>query len=239
MQKIWIGFSTKSYFSHRQLIEWLEAASIQSVPDSVVRFVIPSLPSIPDALLASRGNFAVGAQDVSSFAAGPHTGDTPATLLCELGVSLIEIGHAEQRQRGLSDSEIASKVARVQDSGMRVLLCVGEPERSDPETAAAFCLGQIRASGAKVENTLVAYEPVWAIGASEPAATQHILETVRAVRAELKEQPLAILYGGTAGPGLLAELFPEVNGLFLGRRAHDPHAFNAVVAEAGALLPRE
>lgn len=239
MQTIWIGFSTKSYFSHRQVIDWLETATNFSASDSVVRFVMPPLPSIPDALLLSRGTFVVGAQDVSSFPAGPHTGDTPASLLREFGVSLVEIGHAEQRRRGLSDSEIASKVAQVQEAGMRVLLCVGEPDLSDPEAAAAFCLGQIRASGAQVENTLVAYEPVWAIGASEPAATQHILQTVKAVRAGLQEQPLGILYGGTAGPGLLAELFPEVNGLFLGRRAHDPHAFNAVVAEAGALLPRE
>ena len=77
---------------------------------------------------------------------------------------------------------------------------------------------------------IVAYEPVWAIGAAEPAPAEYI----RAVTSELKKPGHPVIYGGSAGPGLLTELGDDVDGLFLGRFAHDVGALAAVLDEAGS-----
>ncbi len=86
---------------------------------------------------------------------------------------------------------------------------------------------------------VVAYEPVWAIGAPEPAPTDHIRVVTRALRAALDADPARggsrVIYGGSAGPGLLTRLDGDVDGVFLGRFAHDPAALAAVVDEAAAL----
>ena len=87
---------------------------------------------------------------------------------------------------------------------------------------------------------IVAYEPVWAIGAPEPAPAEHIATVARRA-AERTRRPArrragsAVIYGGSAGPGLLAELGDAVDGLFLGRFAHDPDALVSVLDEAAEL----
>ncbi|WP_371871314.1 triose-phosphate isomerase [Phytohabitans rumicis] len=87
--------------------------------------------------------------------------------------------------------------------------------------------------GARVNGSrpvVVAYEPVWAIGAAEPAGVDHIAAVCDALRARVPDSP--VVYGGSAGPGLLTRLRGAVDGLFLGRFAHDPAALADVLDEA-------
>ncbi|MCS0499422.1 triose-phosphate isomerase, partial [Protaetiibacter mangrovi] len=99
---------------------------------------------------------------------------------------------------------------------------------------------QVRSAvaGAPAGRLVVAYEPVWAIGAPEPAGADHIRAVTSGLQALLAELPgrdgSAVIYGGSAGPGLLARLGDDVDGLFLGRFAHDPAALREVLAEAEA-----
>ena len=83
---------------------------------------------------------------------------------------------------------------------------------------------------------IVAYEPVWAIGAPEPAGHDHIRVVAAALRAALDADPAragsTVIYGGAAGPGLLTALGDAVDGVFLGRFAHDPDALMSVLDEA-------
>ena len=83
-------------------------------------------------------------------------------------------------------------------------------------------------------RVIVAYEPYWAIGAAQPAPTGYVADVCQRVRAALAEHldDVAIIYGGSAGPGLLTDLGGDVDGLFLGRFAHDPQAVAGVLAEA-------
>ena len=85
---------------------------------------------------------------------------------------------------------------------------------------------------------MIAYEPVWAIGAAEPAGASHVRDTVDAIRRGLPEalSGTPIIYGGSAGPGLLEQLRPHVDGLFLGRFAHDADNVRAVLDEAASSL---
>ena len=202
--------------------------------------VLPSFVSIPAALSAAgTTRLRVGAQDLASDDAGPFTGEVSGTELAELGVTHVEVGHAERRRLfGEDDAMVRAKTAAALRNGLVPLLCVGETSRADPATAAAVVVEQV--ASAIPEGTgkrvLVAYEPVWAIGAAEPAPHAYTSAVCRSVRAALGERlgDFGIVYGGSAGPGLVAALGDAVDGLFLGRFAHDPAAVEAVLDELAA-----
>jgi triosephosphate isomerase len=242
--EIHVGISTKLYLSYSESLTWIAAVADiarehPAVQDGRVSvFVAPSTPLVDAAVRALRGtNVIVSAQDVSRFSSGAYTGETGAPMLAEIGVGMAEIGHAERRALfGETSEVIRAKVAVAQDAGLTPLLCVGETERSGPAAAAAFCLGQLR--DADRGPLVIAYEPVWAIGAAEPAGPDHVRATVAAIRRGLPEalRGSPIIYGGSAGPGLLERLRPEVDGVFLGRFAHDPANVSTVLDEAAAVL---
>lgn len=253
---LFVGASTKAYMGQATTIAWLDAiaAELDAQPElaaGVVRpFVIPSFPLIPAALerLASRG-VVVGAQTVS-WGEGALTGEVSARLLAEMGVGIVEIGHAERRAHcGETEQVIAAKVRVALDHGLTPLLCIGEPTQTSAAEAAEFCAQQVRSALgeclAELPALVLAYEPIWAIGAREPAPADYVSAVVTALRARLEsellavipdaaEHHIAVIYGGSAGPGLLHTLI-GVDGLFLGRFAHDPANFAQVLREALAV----
>ena len=242
-----IGVSFKTYFSNARAHDWLStvadrAAGHPAVADGTVDlFVIPTYLQIPAALDAFAGTpVRVGAQDVSQYEPGPYTGEVTAAELAEIGVALAEIGHTERR-RLLGDTEqvVAAKTAAALSHGLTPVLCIGEHDRS--ADAPVVALTQLRDAlrDAPDGPVIVAYEPVWAIGGPAPAPPAHIAAVTGALRAELAARPgSTIVYGGSAGPGLLTRLGDHVDGLFLGRFAHDPAQLGAVLDEAAAIATR-
>ena len=115
---------------------------------------------------------------------------------------------------------------------------IGEKSRTSPADAAAECIRQLRSAieGSAEGRLIVAYEPVWAIGAAQPADAAHIRDVCAIIRGAVTGLPnhknSVVIYGGSAGPGLLSELGVQVDGLFLGRFAHDPAALRSVIDEA-------
>lgn len=249
MPQVTVGVSLKAYFGHERAAAWFldvarRAAVHPAVTAGAVRFfVIPTYLQIPAALTAFAGTAVlVGAQDVSEYEPGAYTGEVTAPELAEIGVAVAEIGHAERRRLfGETDEVIAAKTATALRHGVTPVLCVGESEPLAPTDAAAATVAQLEAdlADAPAGPIIVAYEPVWAIGAPEPAPVEHIVAVARAVRATLDSLPdragSVVIYGGSAGPGLLAELGEAVDGLFLGRFAHDVEALLSVLDEAAAV----
>jgi triosephosphate isomerase len=243
-----VGVSLKTYFGHERAREWFlavadRAGAHPAVASGDVRFfVIPTYLQIPAALEAFAGTpVLIGAQNVSEYEAGAYTGEVTAAELAEVGVAVAEIGHAERRRLfGETDEVVAAKTATALRHGVTPVLCVGESERVAETDAAAATVMQLEAdlADAQAGPVIVAYEPVWAIGASEPAPVQHIVTVARALRSWLEERSdragSAVIYGGSAGPGLLAELGGAVDGLFLGRFAHDVEALVSVLDDAAA-----
>ncbi|MGO4584099.1 triose-phosphate isomerase [Arthrobacter sp. 2RAF6] len=242
---LYIGVSTKMYMGYRHSMSWLEQlrgevdARPALVAGRVVPFVIPSFPMLPEAARILEGSpLLLGAQNCG-WAEGPWTGEVSPSLLAELSVRLVEIGHAERRRHfAEDDAVVALKVRAAMDAGLAPLLCVGEEAVADPEVSASFVFQQISAAvrddWATAARLVIAYEPVWAIGAAEPAGAAYVSDVVAHLRQSLAEHGLAglpIIYGGSAKPGLLPEL-RGVSGLFLGRFAHDAANFGAVLDEA-------
>lgn len=188
-------------------------------------------------------------------------------ILKQVGCDIVEIGHAERRRPPLkeTDDQVAAKAAAVVRNGMVPLVCIGEKEKplgfqkrkrdEDDEgiseedlreeairAAAEECEEQVRPIFEAVpENAVIifAYEPVWAIGAAEPADARHVCGVVRELRfnangfrtATSARGDVRWLYGGSAGPGVWEGLKGDLDGLFLGRFAHDVKRFIGTVEE--------
>ena len=249
MNQVTVGVSLKTYFGHERARDWVadvaaRAAGHPAVADGSVRFfVIPTYLQIPAAVEAFAGSpVLVGAQDVSAYPPGAYTGEVTAEELAEVGVRVAEIGHAERRRLfHETDSVTAAKAAAALAHGITPVLCIGEAERLGSPAAARANVEQLAANLEDVtaRPVIVAYEPVWAIGAAEPAPDEHIATVTRALRSAVDADPAragsVVIYGGSAGPGLLTRLGESVDGLFLGRFAHDPDALVAVLDEASVL----
>lgn len=247
-----VGVSLKMYFGHRQALDWLRraialAAAHPAVHSGEVRFVvIPGYLAILPALVEAGGTpVLVGAQDVAADEPGPYTGEVSAAELAEIGVRYAEIGHAERRLLFAEDDDaVAAKTEMALHHRLTPVLCVGESEQLAIPAAIAATRAQVSAAlgGAPRGAVVLAYEPVWAIGAAAPAPEEHIRAVCAALRADLAGDPAragsSVIYGGSAGPGLLSRLGDDVDGLFLGRFAHDPAALAAVLDEADALAAR-
>ena len=243
-----IGVSLKMYFGHARALEWIDAvASIARshpsiVDGSVELFVIPSFVAIPASVTRLEGTrVVVGAQDLATDDAGAFTGEVSGTELFEVGARVVEVGHAERRSLfGETDEIVAAKAAAALRNGLAPVLCIGEPVKTDPVDAARSCLTQLDSAleGAAPGKVIVAYEPVWAIGAPAPAEPDYIRAVCSELRAAVADwtgrDGSVVIYGGSAGPGLLSALGDDVDGLFLGRFAHDPAALRAVIDEAAA-----
>jgi triosephosphate isomerase len=240
-----VGVSLKMYFGHADARRWFErvaavAAGHPAVVDGRVEcFVIPTYLQVLPAVEAFRGTrVVIGAQDVATEDVGAYTGEVSAAELAEVGVRLAEVGHAERRRLfGETEDVVAAKTAAALRNGLTPVLCLGEAERVEATDAASDVVRQLHTAIDAAPDG-----PVWAIGAPEPAPPEHIAEVARAVRAELDRTAgrggSGVIYGGSAGPGLLTRLGDSVDGLFLGRFAHDPAALADVLDEAAALADR-
>lgn len=243
-----VGISTKMYLGYASSKAWLDAvmtvarASDAVSAGAVKLFIAPSFPVLETALNLTRDTpVEIAAQNAAAQDAGPLTGEVSPAFLAEMGVSLVELGHAERRALfGEDDDVVAAKSAAAQRNNLQPLLCIGEKSRVAPREAARFSYAQFASANIDPDGPppVVAYEPLWAIGAAEPAEPGYVREVADRLRDQLPDNA-TLLYGGSAGPGLLPLLYPHVDGLFLGRFAHDPGNLALILEEAATLLAAE
>lgn len=186
-----------------------------------------------------------GAQDVSIHDSGAYTGEISTGMLTKLGVSYVVIGHSERREyHGETNELIGQKAKKVLDAGMTPIICCGEALEVRKDGAQVeFVLGQIEAmfanlSAAEVAKSVVAYEPIWAIGTGEvatPADAQEVCGAIRAKVAELYDQATAdalrIQYGGSVKSDNVVEIMaqPDVDGALVGGASLKADEFAKIV----------
>lgn len=229
------GINLKMYMGLSATRAWMRA--VAACDTSVQLFVLPSFVALPDAerTLGPAG-IGYGAQDVSSADHGPYTGEVSASALAELGCRYAAIGHAERRQRfGEDDAVVAAKARTLVRAGITPVACIGELERGEGSRRACAQMDAVLAAIPERAELIFAYEPVWAIGASKPPPASYIIEMTRRLRSRYASRAgrTRLIYGGSAGPGLYASLAGSVDGLFLGRFAHDISALKAILEEMG------
>ncbi|CAJ1363799.1 unnamed protein product [Effrenium voratum] len=188
----------------------------------------------------------VCAQNCGKNDAGAFTGEWTAANLVDLGISWTLLGHSERRSLyGETDADVAEKVAKCQEAGLNVILCIGEKleEREGGKTdevnkrQLGACIPKIK----DWDKVVIAYEPVWAIGTGKVASPEQAEETQKAIRAYLSEaagaavaEKVRIQYGGSVNPENCAELMkqPNIDGFLVGGASLKP-TFMDIVKTAG------
>ena len=180
----------------------------------------PHIYAVRHALHANK-NIMFGAQDCSAAENGARTGDVSAEMLVDSGCSYVILGHSERRQYHQETDETVRRKAEVaHKNGLITIICVGEKEEErdlgvQDDVVAKQLLGAIPDS-ASVENTVIAYEPVWAIGTGKSASAEDVKSMHGFIRQKLKEklvnsEKLRILYGGSMKPDNAEELLAIEN----------------------------
>ena len=190
-----------------------------------------------------------GAQDCDVNTSGAITGENSAVMLKEFGCKYTLVGHSERRViHGESSEVVADKFAVAQENGLVPVLCIGETlEQFEAGETKAVVEAQLQAVVTKsgitsLNNAVIAYEPVWAIGTGKTATPEIAQEIHAHIRSWLAEQDAAvankvqILYGGSVKGANSAELFgqADIDGGLVGGASLDAVEFSKVIAGASA-----
>jgi len=235
------------YKSHSETLQWLREMADRIAPleatteNRVQLFVLPGFVALSDSQKILEGTgIGLGAQDMFFENSGPYTGEVSAADLLDVGCSYVEVGHKERRTIfAESDEAVSLKVAQAFAHNLVPIICVGESEHTNPQLAAETCLSQLdsslqesRAQG-RSGPLVLAYEPYWAIGSTEPAPSDYINVVNQRLTSAISDYPgSTVIYGGSAGPGMLESVYPTARGLFLGRSAHNLDNVHAIIDEA-------
>jgi len=208
--------------------------------------ICPPYVDLAAAVEAAKGsNVAIGGQNVHWKAEGAFTGEISTTMLIDLGVTHVIVGHSERRQYfGESDDTVNLRLKAALDAGLTPICCVGEvlEEREAGLTDDVLRRQCVRAfhaiSAKKAAKLVVAYEPVWAIGTGKTATPELAAEAHAVIRkeaagifGEVFATKLRILYGGSVKPDNASALMAqeEIDGALVGGASLDPKSFAQIV----------
>jgi triosephosphate isomerase (TIM) len=188
------------------------------------------------------GKVLIGGQDCHVADFGAHTGDISAEMLADAGAIGVIVGHSERKaDHGECDRDVAAKAAAAHRAGLTAIVCVGETAGQRQAGLTLDVINrQIQGSlpaSANSSNTVIAYEPVWAIGTGLTPNTADVAEVHAAIRARLiarggdDAQAMRILYGGSVKPSNARELMavPHVNGALVGGASLTARDFLAII----------
>ncbi len=191
------------------------------------------LLEIADILQSS--NVALGGQDCHIEEKGAYTGDISASMLKDCGCSYVILGHSERRKyHNETNSLVNLKAQAAHKEQLTTIICVGESleirEQGKMYEIVGKQLGESIPSGASSENTIIAYEPVWAIGTGKTANIQQIEEMHQFIK-DKSNVDLKILYGGSAKPDNAKEILSidGVGGLLVGGASLDVSSFSKII----------
>ena len=197
--------------------------------------------------LVGSAPMAVGGQDCHSAGSGAHTGDVSAAMLADAGARYVILGHSERRQdHGETDADVAGKTRAAWAQGLVAVVCVGETlaQREAGQTLEVIA-GQLAGSlpdGTTAGNTVIAYEPIWAIGTGLTPTLDQIAEVHDDIRTNLADRfpdaadGIRLLYGGSVKPSNAGEIFAvsNVDGALVGGASLKSADFGKIIAALDA-----
>lgn len=245
MTEAYIGTNWKMNMDPASVREW--AGHLREYMLSAERkpnvFVMPPFPLIPQLMEELKGTgVMIGAQNCHWETSGSFTGEISPSLLAQMGVDVVLVGHAERRAQFLETNQIVQKkLHAIINEGMRAVLCVGEDKtvKGNVNETKRVLSEQLEVplKGLQLKHpgqVIIAYEPVWAIGEQgedpTPDEIQSALKIIREVTSGMLNEHAPIVYGGSVTPKN-AELLlsvPFVDGLFVGRHALDCEQFTHI-----------
>ncbi len=202
--------------------------------------------SISDAVKACQGsNISVGAQNMYYEESGAYTGEIAPSMLCELGVKYVIIGHSERRQYfAETDETVNLKVKKAFEHGLIPIVCVGESleQREQGITndlvSMQTKIALLGLTAEQVKKVIIAYEPIWAIGTGKTATSEQAQEVCEKIRATVREvfgdeaaDAVTVQYGGSVNAKNAAELFAkeDIDGGLVGGASLKAEEFSIIV----------
>lgn len=215
--------------------------------DQVDVAVIPpftDIRSVQTLVDADKYDIQYGAQDCSQHVSGAFTGEISAAMLAKLGCTYVTVGHSERREyHAESDAVVNAKARKALDFGLTPIVCVGEGlDIRKAGNQVAHTIDQVRGSlegisAEEIAGSVIAYEPIWAIGTGEVATPEDAQEVCGAIRAHIRAEyagetadKVRILYGGSVKAANVASIMdqPDVDGALVGGASLDPDEFVAI-----------
>lgn len=243
-----VGMSLKTYLNS---IEYAKefSESIRHLTEEekeIELFLFPSLGTIyPVSEILKGSSIGIGAQNIAPELNGAYTGEFSIESLIDMGGEYVEIGHSERRNIFRETDELINKkIALTLEEGLIPVLCIGEKEKTADFSSIKnylenqLCLDLKRIPSNQLEKIIIAYEPIWAIGASEAADIEHIGRTFESIREILSNlfgksiaEKIRIIYGGSVSKENVKDISKEkqVDGVFIGRFGHDPQNYKSIV----------
>ncbi|KUP92252.1 triose-phosphate isomerase [Tritonibacter horizontis] len=224
----------------------LQALAGQDLPNSVDILICPPATLLSRAA-ALAGGIAIGGQDCHAVASGAHTGDISADMLRDAGATYVILGHSERRtDHGETSETVRAKAEAAIAAGLCAVICIGET-LEERETGQTLSVVERQLAGSLPDvttaaNTVVAYEPVWAIGTGKVPTLEQIGEVHTALRRAVEHRfgaagsDIPLLYGGSVKPSNAAEIFavPNVDGALVGGASLKAADFGAIIAALAA-----
>src|SRR5881227_3640370 len=252
MRKKIVAANWKMNMTQAEASRFVEALLLRDVGEitDVEVVIVPPFTAIAKVIeaLGNAQNVKVGAQNMYWEKNGPFTGEISAALLRDLFVRYVVLGHSERRTLfGETDEMVNRKVRAAHEGKLRPIVCVGETlDQRDRGNVQKILSTQLRGSLAglqpkELQESVIAYEPVWAIGTGRNATPQQAQEAHAFIRQTLREMAdeatadrIRIQYGGSVKPENARDLMtqPDIDGELVGGASLDPRSFAQIVKAA-------
>lgn len=246
MRKNIVAGNWKMHKTHSETIALIEEITLKKQNTSTEIIVAPTFVNLQTAVTISEGNnITVAAQNMHQAEGGAFTGEISASMLTDIGVNTVILGHSERRAYFYeTDALLANKIDTALKHNMRVIFCFGE-ELKDRQKDNHFNVveyqlrdGLFHLQKSDWSNIILAYEPVWAIGTGETASPEQAQEMHAFIRSLIEKvygndvaENVSILYGGSVKPDNAKEIFSkkDVDGGLIGGAALKADDFLAIV----------
>ncbi|MFP4016169.1 MAG: triose-phosphate isomerase [Halanaerobiales bacterium] len=236
----------KTVSEARELVAELKD-KVAGITDVEIAVCPPAVNLAPVYDIVADSNIKLGAQNMYWATSGAYTGELAGPMIKEVGAEFVILGHSERRQYfNETDEDVNRKAIAAFNFGLKPIICVGETlEEREADQTIDKVKGQIKAdlegfTSGQVEETVIAYEPIWAIGTGKTATAEDANSVIKTIRDIVREDfpeaadKMRIQYGGSVKPENVEELMaqPEIDGALVGGASLDAESFAKIVAGA-------
>ena len=178
----------------------------------------------------------VGAQNChQSFDNGPYTGQVNSRMLKSVGAKYVIIGHSENRQLGDNDKLVNLKIKSAIRAGLKVILCIGETLKQKRDKKTNQVLNSQLKKGLKsikkINDLIIAYEPVWSIGTGLIPSSEELSKSIKFIKSKFGKKSPKVLYGGSVNSKNIDQLkiIPDIDGFLIGGASQNPKKFIDII----------
>lgn len=244
-----IAGNWKMFKTVREAVSFIEEVKGKAVIDGVESVVCAPFTNLPAVVEAAKGSgLKIGAQNMHWEDSGAYTGEVSGAMLSDLGVEYVIIGHSERRAYfNETDETVNKKVHAAFRNNLTPIICVGEKlEEREANQTKDVCRTQTLAAlngltAEQAAKTVIAYEPIWAIGTGKSSTAEDANEVIGYIREQIAlafgsavAEQVRIQYGGSVKPNNIAEFMrqPQIDGALVGGASLEPASYIALVEGA-------